>query len=649
MTMNARNQEKPPEAASSRAHLEWAREIPALLASGLRAGTRGLALLLVWAVALAWLPTKAPELASVLVPGGARASMDRAQARAALRRGAQARLHYLGSYEDRVSAGKAVRADGRPDGHFRLTVATARPRKIVHMLLRTCDSRGVLTSRAAWDTDQKRLWVLGIFRSGKPLPLGGRKVIDRIAGRARYDLYASPPVGGFRPHESYCAYVAFRDGMGVWARVHIGLPVWSALRWVGKDRDRVGRGKRDKPDGVPDGHFILTLDPAKQTVHLTGLRLERLDDKGRAVPAARWDTRRNAIWVLGVERAGRRLNWGDRPIRERLAGPKRFRLHLYAAAKGPFRAGQRYRVVGLFDKAGPAVAIAKIRRQAPAKATLAYLGLSADRLGAQSPSPPDGKPDGHFRLTIQSPTQRQITNVVLRAVWPGGAPVQGQVWDTRPRGYRMIAAYRKGRRLNPMDGGISPKVRGTSSFDLFIHNTGWVRAGQTFQVEVVFRGGNRLFAKTRVPKQTLRPVALTLAYRGFTADRVGRGGRGGADGQRDAQFTLTVDTGGRTLEVSKLELSVTDARGRTWKKTWDTQPGGAWILGVERAGRRLNPTDRSLRDRIHGRVTYTLWAANDFWRDGAGRPHSYFVRGGYFTARVYALGHAVVIRTVRIK
>jgi len=620
-----------------------------LLSRWLTAGAQGLILLLSWAVASAWLPAVLPELADALLPGGCRAGMDQALARAKLRRGAQARLRYLGSYEDRVSAGRAIRADGRADGHFRLYLATARPRKIVHVLLRSCDTRGVLTTRAAWDTDLKRLWVLGVFRAGRQLPVGRGKVIDRIAGRARYDLWASAPVGGFRPHEHYCAYVAFDDGMGVWARELVGMPVWSSLRWVGNDRDRVGRGKHDRPDGVPDGHFVLTLDPAKQTVHLTGLRLERLDGKGRAVPAARWDTTRNAIWVLGVERAGRRLNWGDRPIRERLAGPKRFQLHLYAAPKGPFRPGQRYRVVGFFDKAGPAVAVTEIKRTAPAKASLAYMGLSADRLGPQSPSPPDGKPDGHFRLTVASPTPRKITNVVLRATWPGGAPVPGQVWDTRPRGYRMIAVYRKGRRLNPMDGGISPKVRGTLSLDLFIHNTGWVRPGQAFQAEVVFQGGDRVFAKAKVARQSLRPVTLALAYRGFRADRVGRGARAGADGQTDAQFVLTVDTGGRSLEVTKLELSVSDAKGRTWKKTWDTQPGGAWILGVERAGRRLNPTDRPLRDRIHGKVTYTLWAANDSWRDAAGRAHTYFTRGGYFTARMYAKGQPVVIRTIRIR
>ena len=31
------------------------------------------------------------------------------------------------------------------------------------------------------------------------------------------------------------------------------------------------------------------------------------------------------------------------------------------------------------------------------------------------------------------------------------------------------------------------------------------------------------------------------------------------------------------------------------RKTWDTQPGGNCILGVEKNGKRLNPADRAVR------------------------------------------------------
>ncbi len=569
-------------------------------------------------------------------------------ARAQAERGAQADLRWMGALQDKADRGKQVKPDGRKDGHFRLTLRSERFRKIVHVLLRSCDQRGVLTGRAAWDTDQKRLWAVGVFKAGRKLPLGRGKVIDRLKGRVRYDLYAAQPVGGFKPGEHYCAYVTFDDGMGVYARARVQAPVRGTLRWKGTDRDKVGRGKRDRPDGVPDGHFLLNVDAGKRRVKLVSLTLQRIDKSGKPSRTERWDTHRNRIWVLGVERKGRRLNRGDRPLRDDLRGKASY--HLYAARRGQFRDGARYRVVARFAGGGPAVAVATVKKQAPASAKLAYVGLEADKVGAKSPSGPDGKNDGHFRLTIQAPTPRKVSAVVLRAVWPGGAAVKGQVWDTRPRGYRMIALYRGGKLLNRGDKGFEVRVQGTQRYDLYVHNTGWIRPLQNFQAEVVFQGGDRIFAKTKVLKRKPRgPVKLALQYHGFVADKVGTGTRARPDGKRDAKLTLRVDTGGRQLTIEKIELSVSDAKGNTWRKSWDTQPGGPWILGVVRGGKRLNPKDRPLKQIIQGKVSYTLWAANDHWKDAAGRKRTYFSKGGYFTARVYAKGRAVVITTIRLR
>ncbi len=564
------------------------------------------------------------------------------------KQGAEAHLRWMGALSDHVSRGKAVRPDGRADGHFRLTLSTERYRKIVHVLLRSCDSRGVLTGRAAWDTDQKRLWAVGVFKYGNKLRIGRNAIIDRLKGTARYDLYASAPVGGFKPGEHYCAYVTFDDGMGVYARARVNAPVHAQLLWIGTDRDRVGRGNKAGPDGVPDGHFVLKLNAGKRRVQLTSVKLEALDNAGHPRPGQAWDTTKNRIWVLGVEKKGRRLNRGDRAVRDTLVHTGEY--HLYAARRGPFRDGARYRVVARFGNAGPAVATVTVKRQVPATATMTYKGLDADKIGPRSPSRPDGKPDGHFQLTIQAPTSRTITAVVLRAVWPGGAPVQGQVWDTRPRGYKMIAVYRGGRFRNRGDKGFREQFQGTRTYDLYIHNTGWVRPLQNFQAEVVFEGGDRIFAKAKVLQAKPRgPVTLALRYRGFTQDKVGRGAKAGPDGKRDAQFDLTVNTGGRTLKVRKLELSVSDAKGKTWKKTWDTQPGGHWILGVDRGGKRLNRRDKAVTPTITGRATFTLWASNDFWKNAAGRRFSYFTRGGYFTVRLYTASHPVVIRTIRLR
>lgn len=568
-------------------------------------------------------------------------------ARAQAKRGAEARLSWRGALSDKVSAGKQVRPDGRADGQFRLTLRSERFRKVVHVLLRSCDQRGVLTGRAAWDTDQRRLWAVGLFKLGRKLPIGRGKVLDRINGLVRYDLYASAPVGGFKPGEHYCCYVTFNDGMGVYARARIEAPVRASLRWVGTDRDRVGRGAKAGPDGVPDGHFVLKLNTGTRRVKLTSVRLQALDTAGRPKLGQQWDTVKNRIWVLGVERNGRRVNRGDRMTRDDVVRSAEY--HLYAARRGPFRDGARYRVVARFDGAGPAVATVTVKTQAPANASMRYQGLDADKLGAASPSGPDGKMDGHFRLTVNAPTSRTITAIVLRAVWPGGAPVQGQVWDTRPRGYKMIAVYKGGRPLNRRDKGLRDRVQGSSTYDLYVHNTGWVRPLQNFQAEVVFEGGDRIFAKAKVLQTAPSgPVTIALKYRGFTRDKVGTWSKGGPDGKRDAEFALTVNTGGRQLKVTKLELSVSDRKGNTWRKTWDTQPGGHWILGVEQGGRRLNARDVAVTPTLQGRVNLRLWASNDFWKDAAGRSRTFFARGGYFTARLFTTSHPVVITTIRL-
>jgi hypothetical protein len=566
----------------------------------------------------------------------------------AQKRSASARLIWMGMGADKVAQGKAVRKDGKPDGRFFLSLQTDRQRRIVHVLLRSCDKRGVLTSRAAWDTDRTRLWVLGVFKRNKALHLGKGRTIDRVKGRARYNLYASKPLGGFKPGANYCAYVTFGDGMGVSARAAITNPVRAGLSYRGRDHDRVGPMRRAHPDGVKDAHFILRMDSSGRKVELRKISLFKVDRRGHPVAGQRWDTEKTKSWLLGVDRGRKRLNRRDRPIKDAFSGMTEY--HLYASVRGAWKGGERFKVVAHFSNGSPCVAMITLPKIQRAQARMTYQGLYEDKLGARSPSGPDGKADGHFRVTLSRASGQNVTGLVLRAVWPGGAAVQGQIWDTRPRGYRMIAVYRGGKRLNPKDRGLKKqRVSGTVTYDLYIHNTGWVRPLQSFQVEVIFAGGNRIFAKAKVLKKAAPkgPIKVALRYHGFTADKVGRWSQAGPDGKRDAKFTFSVNTGGQTLHVTKLELSVSDAKGTTWRKTWDTQPGGNWILGVERGSRRLNTTDRALKDRIGGRVTYTLWASADSYKY-RGRLHSYFTKGGYFTARLYVNGRLAAIKTVRL-
>jgi hypothetical protein len=572
-------------------------------------------------------------------------ALPAAPARAQGKRGASARLTWVGVGADRVERGPTVKPDGQPDGVFRLEVETAAPRTIGHVMLRSCDPGGALSGTEVWDTAGQRLWALGVERDGKLLraePAG----LDKVAGRVVYDLYATKPLSGFRPGAHYCALVSFTDAMGVTARTSIAAPVRVTLAYGGRAQDRVGPARQGTPDGTPDLHLALELDTAGRAVTVRSLGLAEIDPTGAPLKDQTWDSTRGAAWLLGVEREGKRLNPRHQPLKDPATGKVTY--HLYASPRRPLAGGALFQVTVDLAGAPPATAIVALPQLEAPKVQLAYVGMSADRVGERSPSGPDGRPDGHFRATVESSAKRRLTALVLRAVWPNGGPVPLQIWDTRPHGFRMIAVYRDGKALNPKDEGFSETVQGRATYDLFIHNTGWVRPDVSFQIEAVFDETDRFYATTKVVAAPARPITAGLSYQGFVADRVGPGALGRGDGKPDARFTFTVDVGGRTVEATRIELSVSDAQGVTWRKTWDTEPGGSWILGVERDGRRLNPTDVPVREAWTGSRTFTLWAAADAWTDQTGQARSYFQPGAYFTARVFFRSEPMVKATIRL-
>jgi len=139
-----------------------------------------------------------------------------------------------------------------------------------------------------------------------------------------------------------------------------------------------------------------------------------------------------------------------------------------------------------------------------------------------------------------------------------------------------------------------------------------------------------------------------LTYQGITADRVGTQSKASPDGKKDGSFVLELDSGGKTLRVDKMELSVSDAKGKTWRKTWDTVAGGHWILGVEKDGKRLNASDVPVQFTLMGKTSLNLWVAADTYTHQS-KTFSYFTKGGYFTARVFFKNHPPIVITTRLK
>ena len=130
------------------------------------------------------------------------------------------------------------------------------------------------------------------------------------------------------------------------------------------------------------------------------------------------------------------------------------------------------------------------------------------------------------------------------------------------------------------------------------------------------------------PKPSIFPIAV-LYFRGVGADKVGSGFQPSPNGEPDGHFTVEIDTGGEEAEIVGMRLYTSDRRGSPVfstqaGQTWSTT-GQGWILGVERDGRRLNPSDRRIEDRVKGQARYEIYANGPRW----------FKPGQYFTLVVH--------------
>jgi len=137
-------------------------------------------------------------------------------------------------------------------------------------------------------------------------------------------------------------------------------------------------------------------------------------------------------------------------------------------------------------------------------------------------------------------------------------------------------------------------------------------------------------APAPAPPQVSYPRA-SIRFVGVDADKVGTGFQPTPNGEPDGHFQVEVDTGREMMQVTGFVLYTSDARGNPvfstqgWQ-TWSTT-GPGWILGVERDGRRVNHTDRSVHDSVRGVAHYDLFANGPRWF-GAGHYFTLVVRFG---------------------
>jgi hypothetical protein len=127
-----------------------------------------------------------------------------------------------------------------------------------------------------------------------------------------------------------------------------------------------------------------------------------------------------------------------------------------------------------------------------------WRGMTADVVGTWGSGRPNGQPDGHFTVTLNTGGARRVVRfIMLQLANAQGRPVGNEVWDTRPGGYWILGVYRNGRRLNPTDVDITDTVVGFARYELY-GNAGSFRPGQYFRITVGFADGGEVVAVTRI-------------------------------------------------------------------------------------------------------------------------------------------------------
>ncbi len=213
-------------------------------------------------------------------------------------------------------------------------------------------------------------------------------------------------------------------GLGIPAALSAPMPAkpkpsMQRLVYGGMAKDVVGRESVAKRNGERDALFTVKLTTSERIV-LQHVVLQRVFAKGGY--AEGWDTNPGtSASILAVQLDGKRLNPVDRDLNASLA-PGSHRLDLYANDHyGVFAPGQLYRVTAAFPDFVTATATTKLRGSPPT-VTATFTGLGDDVAGRGTDQKPNGEPDAHFAVTLDTHGSWQvIDNVTLRRLTPAGA------------------------------------------------------------------------------------------------------------------------------------------------------------------------------------------------------------------------------------
>jgi Tfp pilus assembly protein PilF/pimeloyl-ACP methyl ester carboxylesterase len=306
-------------------------------------------------------------------------------------------------------------------------------------------------------------------------------------------------------------------------------------RFIDMTRDVVGPNGSGAPDGHPDGRFRLTLGLPTQT-EIKSINMSGSNAQGRWSDNHYWTTQPGVYWIIGIERAGTRLNPTQAQTLGRFSGV--VELDLFAADLRWFHPGNWVLievVLGNGTKlsrnipigATPAATTASVAvtenttlSTPPAHvavdtrtaniADVRFIDVSRDVVGPNGSGVADGHPDGRFKLTLGLPGQTEIKSINL-----SGTNAQGQwsnhYWTTQPGVYWIVGVERSGARINSGQAQTLGRFSGVVELDLFVADPPWFRPGNYVWVEVVLGNGTKLSRNISVgtPATATTSIAAT--------------------------------------------------------------------------------------------------------------------------------------------
>jgi hypothetical protein len=525
-------------------------------------------------------------------------------------------LTFEGLGPDRIAPGENIRADGREDLLFSLSLEGTGA--LVGAELKH------LPSGTVWDTAPGNgRSLLGVMNDRGELlnqDNGRLSVIPFILG-ARFRLLASDVRGVGAGGGEYEATLRFVDGSWSSARV-VAAPVASPTPTPGNvppppgpgevpkildarlegpgDRDLVGPGEELRGNGTRDWRLRLKLAGRGM---ITEIRLT--NHRGTS---GTWDTLPgNGLWLLATTRPSTEiLNRADGNLRIPLRGETE--LLLYLEDNGTLGRPETRSQITLTLQDGTRIARDVVPFVAPegAPEVVEFKGPTLseyDFVGPAEKRGGDFDKDRQFSLVLRG--KGILTGVRLRSL-RGGAS-----WDTlSDNKIALIGVGNAGKTglLNRDDGSLRIPLKGTTPLTLYVGGDGASQPGP-YRVSLVFDDGRVLERETGNSGAVETPTAgLKLSVLGrpgsLKADRVGPYDKIKKNGRPDWGFFIRVEG----LEGDKT-LTGLSVRSLNNAGAWDTIPGNKrWQLLVrEPGGAFLNEADGSLFLPLSDSVKLQLW------------------------------------------